>query len=193
MIVVASGFLLLMGCTKEQRLVQHNLETERFASDVLPDDLLADAVPAGFEFDSVARNGPERHRKDWITVGVRMTGPVDFARAIFYVHPTARAAAVMYERHSQFAADVWEVAQRPRFRDENIPKPFSLKDLAVPNICGAEGAGLYRCHAAAGRIYLVTESTGGGWPPGNETTPEETQAARALIRAFGSVLVAATP
>ena len=82
------AFLLLLGCTKEQRLVQRNRETEQFAADVLPDDRLAAAVPKGFEFDSVARNGPERHRKDWVTVGVRMTGPVPFSRVIFYVHPS---------------------------------------------------------------------------------------------------------
>ncbi|HJR46036.1 MAG TPA: hypothetical protein VJ927_10575 [Actinomycetota bacterium] len=180
--------LLLGACTKEQRRAQLLAETERFAAEELPDERLEAAVPAGFEFDSVVRNGPERHNNDWITVGVRMTGPVDFARAIFYVHPGAKPAAVMYENQSDNAPDAWRMAQDAGARRKNTPRPFTVDDLGIPNRCGVELAGLYRCHARMGRIYLVTESSAGGWPPGNKTTPQETKAARHLVEAFGDVL-----
>ena len=193
-LVVMLGMATLPACSKEQRLVQHNRETERFAEDVLPDEDLAAAVPAGFEFDSVQRNGPVRHAKDWITVGVRMEGPIPFARAIFYVHPAPEAAGEMYEKQTEDARDMWEMFRGERFRGAKIPPPFVVDELKIPNQCGFEPSGLYRCHARVGRVYLVTESTAGGGPGRNEKpTAKEKRAAKDLIQAFGGLLRTLSP
>lgn len=153
-----------------------------FADEHLAAKDLADAVPRGFQFLDVSRHGYERHREEWITVGVRMKGGVPVSRAIFYVHPDATAAEAMYERQSKLVN-----ADGQAGLDDPQARPFTDGALEVRNWCGARPDELFWCHAFRGRVYLVVQSSA-GWPDGRDVSPRERRAAKRLAAAFGTYL-----
>lgn len=147
----------------------------------LSDRDLEAAVPEPFEFVTVQRNGFERHGGGHLTVGVRMDGPVEYARAIFNAYPDAASALHQFE----FKA---ERAENPiNWEGNPLGKPFSDDGLEVPHFCSAQGDHLFWCHVYKGRVYLVIQSSA-GWPNGADVTPKERKAAKVLMSAFGTYL-----
>lgn len=159
-----------------------------FADEHLSDDDLAAAVPEGFEFVDVKRNGYDRHHKDWITVGVRMEGPVRFARAIFYVHPDEPHAHEMFEDQSQ-DPDLRGMGKLARDRHA---QPWSEDALEIDNRCSVRADSLFWCHAQNGPVYLVVQSSA-GWPTGANVSREERKAAATLLTAFGTYVEEEVP
>lgn len=152
-----------------------------FADEHLSDDDLAAAVPAGFEFIDVKRHGYDRHHKEWVTVGVRMEGPVRFARAIFYVHPDEDSA------HAEFVRQTGVGGQAAVAENGGFDEPWMDERLDIPTFCSAQGDHLFWCHAHKGNVQLVIQSAA-GWPTRKDATREERQAAEDLLRAFGTYL-----
>lgn len=152
-----------------------------YADEHLSDDALAAAVPEGFDFTGVKRNGYDRHGNEWVTVGVRMEGPVQFARAIFYVHPDEAKAHEMFERQSHLDHDV------PGERPHKHAKPWSENELELDNRCHVRVDSLFWCHAYQANVYLVTQSAA-GWPTGRDITLVERKAAARLLTSFGAYL-----
>lgn len=180
--------LVLGGCTTQQARTLDETEARlnegrlfAFADEHLSDAALAAAVPGGFEFTGVNRNGFERHRKKWITVGVRMEGPVRFARAIFYVHPEGDSAHAEFQR--QVEANNWA----PNWRGNPLGKSWSDDRLDIPTFCSAQGNRLFWCHAYKGRVHLVIQSSA-GWPIRRKATQGERRAMETLLQAFGTYL-----
>ncbi len=152
-----------------------------FAEQHLSDEDLAAVVPKGFDFLDVNRNGYDRHGNEWVTVGVRIEGPVRFARAIFYVHPDAAHAHEMFERQSTLGEG------RPGRGRDNVAEPWTESELAVENRCEIRAGSLFWCHAHRGNVYLLTQSTAGSLT-GRNVTGQQRRAASALLRAFGRYL-----
>lgn len=152
-----------------------------YADEHLADEALAAAVPEPFEFVGVNRNGFDRHGNEWVTVGVRMEGPVQFARAIFYVHADEAAAHEMFERQSQLDHEI------PGERPDKHAEPWSEEGLEVENRCHVRAESLFWCHAHRANVYLVTQSTAGG-STDRSATRVERKAAVTLLIAFGTYL-----
>lgn len=180
--------LVFGGCTTQQARTLGEAEARlnegplfAFADEHLSDAALAAAVPEGFEFTGVKRNGFERHRKKWITVGVRVEGPIRFARAIFYVHPDADSAHAEFRR--QVEANNWA----PNWRGNPIGKPWSDERLDIPTFCSAQADQLFWCHAYKGRVHLVIQSSAGSTTRGKATRGEK-RAVESLLQGFGTYL-----
>lgn len=190
MFAVALLLVLLIACDAEERNVLNEAGArlnERplfaYADKHLSDDSLAAAVPADFEFTGVKRHGFDRHRKPWITVGVRMDGPVRFARAIFYVHPDQTHAHEMFEDQSQDP----DPRSLRDLADDPQAQPWSEEQLDLDNRCSLRIDHLFWCHAYKGRVYLVVQSSAGG-PTGGGVSRAERKAAATLLNAFGLYL-----
>ena len=169
--------IALSACTSTEEPLTPREQLVQDARDMLPDEELRAAIPDGFELDRVVVNDDEYHRKSWVTVGVRLKeGPVEYARAIFYVLPSEETAHAMYQRQSGFE----------RIPGVEAPRPFEA-ELGIPNVCDGYEAGLLWCHATKGRVYLVTQSTA-GWPPPARVTPQELLTGRMMLEAFGGYL-----
>lgn len=182
--LVLATALLLGGCTDKAQIEEAAARLREtglmeFAGDQLSDTDLASAVPEPFELVEVQRNGFERHRKPWVTVGAKMDGPIRFARAIFYVHPNDAAAHEEFER--QTGNDPAAV------ENDTHAKPWSLPQLDLPNACSAQLDRLFWCHAYKGSIHLVIQSSA-GWPAGRNITLKERLAAKRLMGSFGAFL-----
>ena len=144
-----------------------------FAERHLPDEELAAAIPPDFDLDVIKRYGSERHRNPWITVGVRMNGPVSYARAIYYVHIEREDARQMYRRQSGASVSLRDRRDGPRIR--------KAADLDVPNGCALQyRAEMWVCHAWKAKVYLVVQATNDA--TGKRHVPLE------LTRAFAGVL-----
>lgn len=147
----------------------------------LSDRDLEAVVPEPFEFVTVKRNGFERHGGAYLTVGVRMEGPVDYARAIFQVYPDTASAL----QHFEFKA---ERADDPSHWEGNpLGKPFSDNGVGLRHFCSAQYDHLFWCHVYKGDVHLVIQS-GAGFPGRRDTTVEERRAAKTLLRSFGEFL-----
>ena len=179
--------LLPAGCDREEpnaggsrpRVDQELLVD--FADEHFPAQALASAVPAGFELLDVKRDGYERHGKEWVTVSVRMKGPVPFARAIFYIHSDSNSAESMFERQSRLG-----IRQHVPGNRAALTQSWSEEALTIPNGCHVR-AELYWCHAYSGKVYLVTQSTAGSGA-GRQTSRLERRMAAALLSAFATYL-----
>jgi hypothetical protein len=147
-----------------------------FAERYLPDEDLTAAIPAGFELDRIVRYGSERHRNPWITVGVRLDGPV-YARAIYYVHIEREDAKEMYEGFGSTARSYWrDNASETGVR--RVPRPRSSSVLDLPNICAHPSTYSWACHSWKTKVYLVVQVGGDADRP----------TAFSLLEAFGEVL-----
>ena len=136
--------------------------------------MLTAAIPPDFDLDEIKRYGSDRFRKPWITVGVRMTGPVRYARAIFYVHIEREDARQMYEEQNGRSKGYTDSKGRSVRRQ-------SEPDLGLPNVCVlVPGQEMWSCHAWKAKVYLVVQATNDG--SGERHMPLE------LLRAFGDVL-----
>lgn len=126
----------------------------------LPDDELRAAAPEGFTVSDIKRNSSEFAHKGWITVGVRLeSSDVSFARAIYYVLPSADEARDLYQRQVEITKEEARIDRRsPRFLKGKVPKPFAVGTIARPNLCGVR-VDLYWCHSYAGRLYLVVQTS----------------------------------
>lgn len=182
------ALVLVAACTEEEkkqidqataRLGEKTLL--RFAAEHLSDDDVSAAVPEPFKASGLNRNGYDRHRKPWITVGVQMEGPVRFSRAVFYVHPSAAAAREMFQEQSGFSA------VEDLDGDDPHAEAFSLDQLGVPNRCSPRLDRLFWCHSYKGSVYLLTQSSA-GWFNRRDVTHKERDAAQTLLQAFGTFL-----
>lgn len=187
--------LVSVACVAEERNVLQEAEIRlnegplfAYADEHLSDEALEAAVPEPFEFLDVKRNGYDRHGNEWVTVGVRMDGPVRFARSIFYVHPDEAQAHEMFEDQSQEAdfGGLGAVAKDPQ------AQPWSQEQLDVENRCSVRADYLFWCHAYKGRVYLVVQSSA-DWPRGRNVSPEERRGAKSLLNAFGRYLEQQVP
>ena len=163
-------------------------ETElfRFAAQHLSDGTLETVAPAGFRVYEINRFGRERHDGDWITVGAQMEGPVPFARAIFYVHPSSDAAREMYRRQVELTG--WKHHDAGGIVNRGFPEPFRVP-VGVGSFCGVRADLLYWCHAVKGRVNLLIQSSARkeGASRGS-VDPKKKDDAVALTTAFGSYL-----
>lgn len=180
---------ILSACTDEQDRTLAKPDTRpsevrlfAFADEHLADSALAAVVPEDFELTGVKRYGFDRHRKPWITVGVRMDGPVAFARAIFYVHHDEVHAREMFVEQADDSGPLAEVARG----DDPQAAPWSERQLDIQNRCSVRGPDLFWCHARKGQVYLLVQSSAGG--SGRDVTRDERAAAMTLLRAFGTYL-----
>lgn len=195
MALIALVPLVSMACTAEERDVLDGAEARlnegplfAYADEHLSDDALAAAVPKRFEFVGVNRHGYDRHGNEWVTVGVRMEGPVPFARAIFYVHPDEAHARDMFEGQSQDP----DPRGLGKLADDREAQPWSQEQLGIDNRCSVRADHLFWCHAYKGRVYLVVQSSA-SWPRAREVSPEERSAATSLLKAFGAYLEEEVP
>ncbi len=181
------ALVLVAACTEEEkrqidqataRLREKTLL--RFAAEHLSDEDVSAAVPEPFKASGVNRNGYDRHRKPWVTVGVQMEGPVRFSRAIFYVHPSAAAARAMFQEQSGISA-------MENQGDDPQAETFSLDQLGVPNRCSPRMDRLFWCHSYKGTVYLLTQSSAGSID-GREVARKQREAAQTLLQAFGTFL-----
>ena len=168
------------------------LPTEDFITAVFRDSDLRAAVPDGFRATAIVRNGPERTNHSYWTVGVRMEGPVDYARSIFFVFRDDRGAKKMYAEGTWGLRHAWR-----RFADRAGAGPYA-QPVRVPRaptrtVCGAGTARLFQCHATHGRVHLWTQSSAGTEPTGGRVTKEQREAALTLARAFTTYLVRHVP
>jgi hypothetical protein len=197
LVALASLTIVLVACTQSDSQVDAQRPSNApsdsesrllaFAARHLSDEDLRATVPSGFDFDEVTRYGRDRHANPWVTVGVRMTGPVALSRVIYYVHPTADAATELYRDQVEITVDTRRfLARGPRSR--HLPRPWSIPDVELPNKCGARGDGFIWCHSVRGRVYQLVQSAA-AWPSGRDTiTAEERRAADTLAEAFGNYL-----
>lgn len=163
-------------------------ELSLFADLHLSDNTLEGLAPPGFTVNEVKRYGPDRHQEDWLTVGARMDGPIPFARAIYYVHPTAEAAGEMYTDQAGLTKGSWRRLRDGTFTRGLVPRPFPVLD-SIPTLCGVRVDNLYWCHGVADRVYLVIQSSAGADPAQPRTINASTRDdAIALTKAFGSYL-----
>lgn len=162
-----------------------SMTVDELAAALFSADELEEATPSGFTVDQIVRNGPEETNDDYATVGVQMSGPVDYARVIFFVHPTPQAASEMREQRLRAEEGEWRALRR-------VGEPYAFKPLAVPDAlpgtrCGIGLPQLLSCHAVLGQVMVLSQSSTSTMEQ-RPVTEEEIDAATKLIRSFGSYL-----
>lgn len=164
-----------------------SMTVDELAAALFKNEELADAVPteAGFSLREIIRHGPDDTNHDYATVGVQMNGPVDYARVIFFVHPTEEAAIEMSGQRLRA-----EDGERRALRE--LGKPYAFAPIAVADAlpgtrCGVSLPQMLSCHAVLGRVMVLSQSSA-STAELRPVTEEEITAATTLIRSFGSYL-----
>lgn len=165
-----------------------SMDAEELAAALFLDAELRDAVPseAGFSADQIVRNGPYETNHDYATVGVRMTGPVDYARVIFFVHPDDAAAKGMYEKELYNARSSFRAARRSE--DFRGWRPYAVANAAPGTKCSAGVDSLFTCMALRGRVVMLTQSSAGAPELGPKVSEVQLETAETLARSFSSYL-----
>ena len=185
--------LLVTGCTDDdpEPSAEDQAELFVYASERLPDELLQEAAPAGYEVERIVRHGPERTHSEWVTVGARMNGPVDFTRAIFYVHVDETSAARLNREQIRITKrDNERLHERPFHYSGRIPAPSEVSNGDVTATCGVRSDSLIWCHAQRDRLYLLVQSRAGTYPVSNKgpVTEEQLEAAGTVTAAYLELL-----
>ena len=184
--------LLVPGCTGDddpKPSAEEQADLFVYASERLPDELLEEAAPAGFEVKQIVRHGPKQTANPWVTVGARMKGPVSQSRAIFYVHADELAALALHVDQVEQTKRAYEFyEQRPFPFDGVIPPVFEIEGDGVTGTCGVRTDHLFWCHAQKGRLYMLVQSSAGDRAGKGPVTDEQVKAARTVTAAFMELL-----
>ena len=168
-----------------------SMSVTEIAAALFVDDDIRDAVPPSFTLTDVVRNGPAETNHEYATVGVRMTGPVDFARVIFFVHPDDAAASEMYDK--ELYNSRWSFQAARQSEDFRGWRPYAVANAAPGTKCSAGVDSLFTCMALRGRVLMLTQSTAGGLRLGGKVSETQLEAAETLARAFSSYLIRVYP
>ncbi|MGH2756109.1 MAG: hypothetical protein ACRDLB_16985 [Actinomycetota bacterium] len=192
--IVLALVALLVGCTGSENAQEPEATRSEealfdLAAERLPNELLEEAAPTGFSVTEVHRFGPEEHRNDWVTVGARMAGPTEYARAIFYVHPNAAAARALNEQQTRLTEQTWDLLNkvRPPYTGP-VPRPFEVSQDGISATCGIRSSSLLWCHAQRGRLYLLIQTYAGEFGRKSAVAERQESIARLLTRAFVDLL-----
>ena len=184
--------VVVAGCTADTPEPEQDPVNKLFdyAAERLPDRLMEETAPSGFRVLRVPRHSLDSSGRLWVTVGAQMDGPVDFTRAIFYVHPDEDSAAALNSSQIEHTKrDYKTIRSRPfrEFRGET-PRPFEVSSDDQTAVCGVRGAGLIWCHAQEGRLYLLVQSSAGTFSGKSRVTDQQLDAAREVTAAYLELL-----
>jgi hypothetical protein len=185
--------LLGIACTGDddhEPSAEEQSDLYAFASQRLPNKLLKEAAPPGFNVVQVVRHDLDDDKgRNWVTVGARMDGPVYFARAIIYVLPDKESAVTLSSRQVDITERRYEleVDFRPASA-KKAPAPFDIELDELTGRCGPRFDGLFWCHAQKGRLYLLVQSTAGARADPTRITRQQAGHARELTLAYMELL-----